>query len=492
MVEEKKPEETSFADLFEANPFTPQEDFRLGDTVTGEVVSISKENFFVSLGGKSEGVVDAAEFLDDEGNLTVELGDRLELKVSSVSDVICLSKGLKIKGANALEILREAFQSALPVEGRVDAVNKGGLEVDISGTRAFCPISQIDMGFCERPEEHIGQRYTFRIQEFKERGRNIIVSRRVLLEEEREKVAQETLAKLEPGQKVTGQVTRLTKFGAFVDIGGIDGMLHVSEMSHYRINNPSDFLKTGQTVQVLVTKCEPSAEGRLRISLSMKALEPTPWEKGLEIHEGQIITGKVSRIADFGAFVEVAPGIDGLVHISEISYERIHHPSKVLQEGQEVNVRILEINHDKQRISLSLKEAQAAQSIEAEGMDKGSGILKLEKGVKLEGIVENVISSGLFLRLPAAGPGVRGYLPQQELQQQEKADLKKKFPLGKKISVEVLAIEKDGKIRLSQKAASDREERKSFNKYMNQEDNSGKMATFGDLFKDLKLPPDKS
>ena len=334
--DEKEQKEPSFADLFEADPTTPEKDFRLGDTVSGTVVKISGENVFIDLGGKSEGVADAAEFLDKEGNLTVNVGDRLELKVASIADVIALSKALKVKGSQALEVLQEARENMLPVEGRVAAVTKGGLEVNISGVRAFCPISQVDLGYCDNPEEYVGSKYNFRIIEFKERGKNIVVSRRALLEEERERVARETLANIRPGVELEGEVTRIADFGAFVDIGGVDGMVHISEMAHHRLRHPSELVEVGQKVKVVVTEFEPRADGRQRIALSMKALEPTPWEKGLGILEGQVVSGKVTRITDFGAFVEVLPGVEVLVHVSEISYERIAHPRRALQEGQDV------------------------------------------------------------------------------------------------------------------------------------------------------------
>jgi small subunit ribosomal protein S1 len=490
--EEKEPEEPTFAELFEANPATPDKDFQLGDTVSGEVVKISQESIFIELGGKSEGVAEAAEFLDKEGNLTVEVGDRMELRVASVSDVIVLSKALKVRGAQALDVLRDAYESMLPVEGRVTAAKKGGLEVDISGVRAFCPISQIDLGYCENPEEHVGSRYTFRILEFKERGKNVVVSRRALLEEERERTARETLANLKPGEEREGKVTRLADYGVFVDIGGIDGMVHISEMAHHRLRHPSELVEVGQQVRVVVTECQTQTGSRPRIALSMKALEPTPWEKGLGILEGQIARGKVTRIMDFGAFVEVIPGVEGLVHVSEISYERIPHPRRVLQEGQDVDVMVLGIDHERQRISLSIKEAKSAQPSDDEGLDEKGESTSLEVGVQFDGVVEKVVSGGLLVRLPAAGLGVRGFLPQEELAQAGKADLKKRFRLGKEVSVEVVAIADDGKIRLSQKAATAREERKDYRRYVDQGDRkSAKLATFGDLFKDLKLPVKK-
>lgn len=486
--EEDVSKEQSFEDLFEANPTTPSEDFRPGDSVTCEVVKISKENIFVDLGGKSEGVVDAAEFLDKEGSLIVKVGDRLELKVASIEDVIYLSKGLKIKGAHARELLWDAYRSSLPVEGRIASVNKGGFDVDISGVRAFCPISQIDLDYCETPEDHLGARYTFRIREFKEKGKNIIVSRRVLLEEEREEMARKVLESLKPGEQKEGRITRLMNFGAFVDIGGVEGMVHISEMAHYRIQHPSELFQVGQTVNVLVMQVEPGPDNRPRIALSIKALEPTPWERGLGFREGEVVHGRVTKLKDFGAFVELTPGVEGLVHVSEISYEKIPHPSRHLQEGQEVEVRVLTIDHEKRRISLSIKEVQGVAVSPNRDMGGESGPTELKEGAQFDGQVEKVTPGGLHVRLPKAGPGVRGFLPQDELGLAGREDLKKKFPPGREIRVEVLSMDPEKGIRLSRKAVLEHEERKEYRTFVDPGGKSKKLATLGDLFKDLKLP----
>ena len=267
-------ESKSFAEIFEAIPKFKDRRFVAGETVSGRVVKISKDTIFVDLGSKSEGIAGIEEFLDKEGNLTVKEGDWVEMRVSSTREGIHLSKGIKVQGAEALDILRDARQNQIPVEGRVTAVNKGGFDIDLSGFRAFCPVSQIDIKYCEKPEEHIGAKYQFRIMEIQEKGRNIVVSRRALLEEEQEKKSKETLAMLKPDMEWEGKVTKLTEFGAFVDLGGVEGMVHVSAISHARINRPSEVLTSGQTVKVKVLKMETDKKGRQRIALSMKALEP--------------------------------------------------------------------------------------------------------------------------------------------------------------------------------------------------------------------------
>jgi small subunit ribosomal protein S1 len=449
MMENEKQKEMSFAELFEANPQTPGRGVSAGSAVSGEVVKIGKETIFVDLGGKSEGMIDIAEFLDENGNVTVKKGDKLQLRVASTRDGIHLSKGIKVTGADAIDVLRDAQRSLIPVEGRVSGVNKGGFDIEIAGVRAFCPISQIDLQYCDKPEEHVGARYQFRVKEVKERGRNILVSRRALLQEEQEKKQKETLAKVQPGADFDGKVTRVLDFGAFIDIGGIEGMVHVSEISHARINHPSEVLKAGDTIRVRVVKAEPDKGGRRKIALSMKALEP-----------------------------------DGLVHVSEISYERVTHPKKVLNEGDAVDVLVLKVDEEKRRLSLSIKEAVIKKQM-AE-YEKESGKARLEPGQIVRGIVEDSKPYGLFVRLPQFGIDVRGLLPTEELGDSGKGDMKKKFPRGTEIQVEIVAVDDKGKIRLSQKVMADREDRQDYETFIKKGSRSG-LGTFGDIFENLKL-----
>jgi small subunit ribosomal protein S1 len=270
-------------------------------------------------------------------------------------------------------------------------------------------------------------------------------------------------------------------FGAFVDIGGIEGMVHVSEISHARIGHPSEVLKTGQKVKVKVLKIDPDKGGRRKIALSLKALEQSPWERGFPFKEGEVISGTVSRLADFGAFVEVAPGVDGLVHLSEISYDRVPHPSRVLKEGDRVDVLVLKIDEEKRRISLSIKDAAVKQRI----VDPG-GEVRLEVGQVLKGIVEDQKSYGLFIRLPQLGMGVRGLLPVEELVQSEKSDVKKRLPRGREIQVEIISIDEKGRIQLSQKVTKERQDREDYEKFLKEEEAPGKLGTLGELFKNLK------
>jgi small subunit ribosomal protein S1 len=488
MTEKENNGETSFEELLKASFETPGRKLYPGDTVSGKVLKVSKDTIFVDLGGKSEGIAEIQEFLDKGGNLTIKEGDWVEMRVASIRDGIHLTKGMKVQGPDSLDILREAKENLIPVEGRVTGVVKGGFEINLSGIRAFCPLGQIDLRFCEKPEEHVGARYPFRIMEIKEKGKNIIVSRRGLLEEEQENKSKETLARLRPDLECEGKVTKLTDFGAFVDIGGIEGMVHISEISHGRINHPSEILKPGQQVKVKVMKIEADKEGRPKVSLSIRALEPDSWDKGLGFEEGEIIRGKVSRLTDFGAFVEVAPGVDGLVHISEISYERVSHPSRFVHEGDSVDVLVMGIDRQTHRVSLSIKEATVKKRMEKE--EEGSDKVRLEAGQVLRGIVEDSKPYGIFIRLPQFGPKVRGLLPMEELKDSGKGDIKKKYPKGQEIQVEIIFIDEKGKIRLSQRAIMEREDREDYKRFLEKEDQGGKLGTFGDLFKNLKPKED--
>lgn len=479
MSREQEMEEQSFAELLAQTQKYAEPRFSPGEVVSGEIIKITKDTVFVDLGGKSEGMADLAEFRDAEGRINIKEGDKVELRIASLKGGIFLSKGLKVHGAQAWDLLREAQQNRIPVEGRVSALIKGGFEVEISGLRAFCPLSQIDLKYSEQPEKHIGARYQFRIMEMKDKGHNILISRKILLQEEQERKAQEAISRLKPNEEVGGRISRLTEFGAFVDLGGIEGMVHLSEISHSRLKHPSEVLEVGQTVRAKVLKIEKDKGGKPKVSLSIKALEPDIWAKGLHFKEGDIITGKVSRLTDFGAFIELAPGLEGLVHISEISYQKIPHPNRVLKEGEQVDVLVLKIDEEKRRISLSIRDV-AFQ----EGRRRGEDF-RLEVGQILLGIVEEIKPFGLFMRLPQLGREVRGLLPMEEIGESERSDLKKKFPVGKEVQVQIMDIDEKGKILLSQKAIQEEAIREEFQKFMSSA-KSNSLGTLAEVFKKIK------
>jgi small subunit ribosomal protein S1 len=333
----------------------------IGEKVRGRILSIGETAAFVDLGGKSEGVIDIAQLKDSAGTLTVSVGDEIEATVTG-NDPETGSLVLRRKAARGQDValeLRQALETGLPVEGVVNTINKGGAEVQVAGMRAFCPLSQLDLRYVENPQQFVGQRLTFRVSRI-EPGKtrpNIVLSRRALLEEEAETKAADTRARLQVGSVLTGKVTSLTSYGAFVDLGGLEGMLHVSEIGYSRLAHPGEALEVGQEVEVQIIKVEKGKdEKRPRISLSRRALERDPWtEAADQFPEGTELTGRVMRLESFGAFVEIAPGIEGLVHISEMgANRRLNHARDAAQAGQEVQVRVLGVDPGKRRISLSM------------------------------------------------------------------------------------------------------------------------------------------
>jgi small subunit ribosomal protein S1 len=338
-----------------------------GQKVSGKVVSIREDSVFVDLGTKSEGIIEAAQLHDAEGNLTVNVGDKVDAIVASINaetGMLVLKKragGGRGHQEVAIE-LRQAFQYGMPVEGLVTGINKGGAEVQIYGMRAFCPLSQLDLRYVENPQQFIGQTLKFRINRIEEGSRNrrpdVVLSRRAVLEEEAQTKASELRARLQVGATLKGKVTSVTAYGAFIDLGGLEGLLHVSEMGFSRLTDPHEALKVGDEIEVQVIKLEQGKDEKRpeRISLSRKSLEKDPWRDAAQkFTEGSIVTGKVVRLETFGAFIELASGLEGLVHVSELGAgRRVSHPREVVQAGQEVQVRVLGVDPNKRRISLSL------------------------------------------------------------------------------------------------------------------------------------------
>ena len=381
---------TSADDEVEADPAATAEqsaavegDERLKSTVKAgqrmevKLVQIGEKDSFLEYGGTAEGTIATSELKDPDGNLRVNEGDTFTAIVRKPGETVEFTIG-RSKGGDLLRMreLQSAHESDIPVSGKIKSTNKGGFEVDLKGVRAFCPFSQIDTIYCEKPEEHVGNEYTFEIIAFERGGRNIVLSRRKILELESQEKAGATREKLAVGEVFEGTVRRLQPYGAFVDLGGIDGLVHVSEISRGHVSDPRDVLKVGQKVRVQVIGLDNLGTDRERISLSMKVLERDPWENAAEKWVvGSIVSGKVVRLTDFGAFVELGPGIDGLVHVSEISTERIDHPSNVLVPEQTVDVRILAVDPDARRISLTMRpegEERPARAPRAES-DSGFG-----------------------------------------------------------------------------------------------------------------------
>ena len=327
---------------------------KTGDIVSGKVISIGQTSVFVDVGGKAEGHLDRSQVSDAEGKLLVKVGDTVEARVvGDEGGVLSLRVKLGGRGPEVRAELQQAAELGIPVEGVVTEVVKGGVSVDVAGVRGFCPASQMDARFVEDLSVYVGQRLSFRVTRYE--PRNLVLSRRALVEEEKQKLAVETRKKLEPGVVLRGKVISFKPFGAFVDIGGMEGMLHVSELGHSRVDRPEDVLSVGQEIDVVVLKIEPGEKGE-RISLSLKALANDPWQDTARgFTEGQRVKGTVTRLQPFGAFVEIAPGVEGLVHVSELgANRRINHPKEVVSVGQEVEAVVLQIDTEKRRIGLSM------------------------------------------------------------------------------------------------------------------------------------------
>jgi small subunit ribosomal protein S1 len=336
---------------------TPQ----VGDRVQGVVASIGREHIYVDLGIKSDALIDLLDVKDADGNLTLKVGDAVDMTVSAIdadSGALLLGSrhGRRVHGAAGLE---QAFEQHLPVEGHVTGVTKGGVEVEIAGVRAFCPASQVSLQFVEDLSSYVGQRLTFRITKF-EGGRhpNLVVSRRELLEEERKAKAAELRARVVPGAVLSGTVTSLQPYGAFIDLGGVEGMVHISELAFERVHHPSELLSVGQQVEVAVLRVDQTDNPKRpeKIALSLRALARNPWtDADRQFPAGATIKGRVTRVQPFGAFVELAPGLEGMVHISELGAgRRVTHPNEVLNAGDAVEATVLSVDPEKRRIALSM------------------------------------------------------------------------------------------------------------------------------------------
>jgi len=431
-------EANSFAEAFEAslNFKTPEQ----GDLLKGQIVSISGDDAFVSYGGPSEAVMAAAE-LDG-----LDIGDTVEGTVVKTSPEIRISRKM-IKGKASLDALRQMYENHLPVEGKITGRNKGGFDVSVSGLRAFCPLSQIALGKIENPDAFLNQTYDFRVTEMSDDGRRIVVSRAALLKEEAANRAEETRRAVVPGAVLIGRVKTITPFGAFVDLGGVDGLLHVSEMSRRRVTDPKEVVQVGQEVHVKVIKVDNDGK---RISLSMKDQEPDPWSDVADRYPaGSQFNGKIVRSTDFGYFIEVEPGLDGLVHLSQLPFG-VKPGDDTVQIGSSVTGWVREVDPSRKRLSLSLREVAVSDPWEGAGQ-------KYSIGKVVEGTVDHTGAPGVFVQLE---PGLTGLIPNSELAGAEHHE-------GERLMVRIMSIDVSRKrISLSHEAAKAAAEREEYSKFM--------------------------
>jgi small subunit ribosomal protein S1 len=344
--------EESFEDLLNKTSFTPLY-LNPGEQIEAEVIKITDEWVFIDTGGKSEGYISLNEFIDEERNITIKEGEIIKVYfLSSRNNERHFTSRLSMESSGK-EFLKDAFNNGIPVQGIVDKEIKGGFEVKIAGNvRAFCPYSQMSINATDEGDP-VGEELTFKISEYSGKGRNIIVSRRVILEEEREKIKLELKDTLKEGMTVSGTVASIRNFGAFIDVGGIEGLVPISEISWGQVEDIQSILSVGQKVDVMIMNLDWAKD---KFSFSLKEVLPNPWD-GIQNRypEGSVHEGQVVRLAKFGAFVNLEPGVDGLVHISELGKgKRINHPREVLENKQKIKVKVNSLDEEKRRLSLSI------------------------------------------------------------------------------------------------------------------------------------------
>jgi small subunit ribosomal protein S1 len=376
-----------FDKLFEAS--MQEQDFKVGDVVTGTVVEVQSDYVLVDINYKSEGLIAINEFRIVDGVREVKAGDKVEVLIDRIENengMIVLSKD-KADMLRAWTDISKAAENEEVIEGTVVAKVKGGLSVDI-GVKAFLPGSQIDLRPVRNMDVYIGKKYKFKVIKFNKKRGNIVLSRRALLEEERDSLRTQTLDTMTEGSVVTGLVKNITDYGAFIDLGGMDGLLHITDMSWGRVKHPSEILNVGDEIQVKVLKYDKEKE---RVSLGMKQLHPDPWEAVKSQYPvGTKLKGKVVSLAEYGAFVELGEGIEGLIHVSEMSWtKRVKHPSQVVAVDQEVEVVVLEVDTENRRISLGMKQLQANPWVELKE--------SYPPGTIIEGEVKSVTDFGIFI-----------------------------------------------------------------------------------------------
>jgi small subunit ribosomal protein S1 len=446
-----------FAALFEASIKARR--FEKGQTIEGTIVAIGSEVAFVDVGGKGEATIDVAELKDADGDLEVAVGDRIHAVVVSTSGGLTISRTLA-RGAATDRQLEDAFHSGLPVEGKVERQIKGGYEVRIGRQRAFCPISQIDIARTTDPAVHDGRVYRFRIVEYKDGGRNIVVSRRALMEEEQRAAAEEIRRSIVEGAVLTGRVVSVRDFGAFVDLGGgVQGLLHVSEMGWSRVADSSQVVNVGESITVKVLRVD---DGKQKISLGLKQLTEDPWSRVRETYQvGQVHTGRVTRVADFGAFVELEPGVEALAHVSTFAPTGKALPKQIAA-GTTGSFEILSVDLEKKRIGVALLPEGSARATAA------ASLSAIAPGARLTGKVERHEPFGVFVFL---APGRTGLIPSSETGVAKEGEVARALPIGSDVEVIVLEIDPSGRrIRLSAKAVVAAQEAEELRAYSERDD----------------------
>jgi small subunit ribosomal protein S1 len=426
----------SFASLFEQS--ISAGDFgKEGEIVKGTVVAVQRDNVIIDIGGKSEGIIALSEFTDAQGQATVKPGDSVDVYIESRENddgLVTLSKE-KADKMKVWDEISAACERDELIEGTISQRVKGGLSVTIrGGVKAFLPGSQVDLRPIRNLDKLIGQTYQFKVIKFNKKRGNIVLSRRVLLEKERDEQKTKTLETLEEGKVVKGVIKNITEYGAFVDLGGIDGLLHITDMSWGRVNHPSELFQVGDEVTVRVLKYNAETE---RVSLGMKQTQEDPWSHAEEAFPpGKKVRGKVQSITDYGAFIELEPGVEGLVHVSEMSWtKKVKHPSKLVEVGQEVECQVLEVDAKAKRISLGLKQLEPDPwSVFTE---------KYKPGDKIGGKVRSITDYGVFIGIEE---GVDGMVHKSDISWTAKVNSPSDFyRKGDDVEAIILSINHDEK-----------------------------------------------
>ncbi len=470
--------EEDFAAMFEASVKARQ--FNRGQTIEGTIVAFGPKVAFVNVGGKGEAEIDIEELKDADGDVEVSVGDRIQAMVVSTSGGIVLSrKG--VRNAATQRELEDAFRAGLAVEGKVEKAVKGGYDVRIARERAFCPLSQIDIVRTADPSIHEGKVYAFRVVEYKDGGKNVVVSRRKHLEEQQRASAADVRKTIVPGAVLAGRVASVLEFGAFVDLGGgIQGLLHVSEMGWSRVTNPNEIVAPGDEITVKVLRVDDAAQ---KISLGLKQLLDDPWHTVATTYQvGQVLRGRVTRVADFGAFVQLEHGIEGLAHASTFPPTgRAGEWRKSVTVGSTGAFEILSIDTAQKRIGLALVD---------EGSSRAAGAASPQGAIVPGAIVTGKVARHeKFGVLVYLSPGQTGLMPFAETGVERDGDMLKAFPIGSEIEVVVLEVDAAGRrIRVSKKAVAEQREQAELREYAAGRDAapSGSLGSLADSLRNAR------
>ena len=409
-------------------------DLEEGSITKGEIVRVDDDNVLVDVNLKSEGQIPAAEFRDPAGNMTVKVGDRVDVYVvrkNEMDGTITLSFE-KAKRMQVFDQLEDVQENNRVIKGHIVRRIKGGYTVDIGGGEAFLPGSHVDLRPVPDMDALVNQEFEFRVLKINRRRSNVIVSRRVLLEEERDSKRQDLLRTLEEGQIVQGKAKNITEYGVFVDLGGLDGLLHITDMSWKRIRHPKEMITMGQELTLKVLSFDRENN---KVSLGLKQLVPDPWQDiSARFPEGAKCAGKVTNLVDYGAFVELEPGVEGLVHISEMSWTRkLRHPSQMVHTGDEVEVVILGVDGEKKRISLGMKQVRPNPwELVAE---------RYPEGTILEGVIKNITEFGMFIGIE---DGIDGLIHVSDISWTKKVRHPNElYKVGDTVQAKVLTVDQE-------------------------------------------------